>query len=371
MKKFVLSILLSALCVTAFAETEMRMRNLENRMNKVERDSKTLHPQYDPITPNAGPKVYDGMDMFLSLDFIYWTGRLDSLVYSQSGVGNLSDLRNPSKGHANSVDWSWDPGFKLGYGWTFCHGGWDLYLQYTWFYSNVGDSKHSHSLQPTFTIFPPYLENVSNLIPIRMRSGHAHWDLHYQVGDLELGRNYYINRYLKLRPFVGFKGTWQKQDYNVFFETHPLQFGNVQAAFDYQMRQDHMIWGIGLRTGLNTSWQFTKWLSLYGDFALTGMWIHYDLDRKDTYSVVESNPTLELTTANIEDTLRVIKPVLELGVGLRIETYFHCNRLHARLQAGWETHIWPNQTTYLNLGEQSDRYDLSLQGLTVKFRFDF
>ncbi|MCB1066610.1 MAG: hypothetical protein KDK56_00355 [Simkania sp.] len=367
MKKILLTLLLFA-AISAHAETEMRMRNLENRVNSLEQ-KKESGGHYDPITPNAGPKVYDGMDMFITLDFIFWTARLDSLSYSQTGIGSLTELENPSKGNVNSVDWTWDPGFKVGYGWTFCHGGWDLFLQYTWFYTNVGDARHSHHLKPAFKIVPPSGQEIN------MERAHAHWDLHYQVGDLELGRNYYINRFLKLRPFVGVKGTWQKQDYNVFFEAIPFQLNQNITIFNYKMRQDHMLWGLGMRTGLNTSWQFISWFSLYGDIALTGLWTHYNLDRKDTFSEVIDirgiDVGLDRTSANLQDTLHCVKPVLEFAIGLRIETYFNCNRLHARLQAGWEAQIWPSQTIYINVLDQSNRYDLSLQGLTVKFRLDF
>jgi len=371
MKKILLTLLLFAATISAQAETEMRMRNLENRVNALEQKKKTGNAQYDPITPNAGPKVYDGMDMFFTLDFLFWTARLDTLSYSQTGIGSLAELptRNPPKGHVNSVDWSWDPGFKLGYGWTFCHGGWDLHLQYTWFYTNVGDARHSRHLKPSFNIAPPGSDEIT------MEKAHAHWDLHYQVGDLELGRNYYINRFLKLRPFVGLKGTWQKQDYNIFYEALPFQVNNNITVYNYKIRQDHMLWGLGMRTGLNTSWQFLSWFSLYGDFALTGLWTHYNIDRKDQFAEVVDfrgfSEGLERTSANLDDNISVVKPVLEFAIGLRIETYFHCNRLHARLQAGWEAQIWPSQTIYINLLDQNKRYDLSLQGLTVKFRLDF
>lgn len=207
-----------------------------------------------------------------------------------------------------------------------------------------------------------------------MKKAHAHWGLHYQVGDLELGRNYYINRYLKLRPFIGLKGTWQKQDYNVFYETIPISFQESDLFFDFKTRQDQMLWGIGIRAGLNTSWQFTKWLSLYGDFALTGIWTHYNIDRKDSYTEIRDEvflDQLERTTAYLDGSLEVIKPVFEFSLGLRAETYFHCNQFHVLLQCGWESQLWPSQTLFISLSENYDRFDLSLHGLTCKFRFDF
>jgi len=103
------------------------------------------------------------------------------------------------------------------------------------------------------------------------------------------------------------------------------------------------------------------------------MWLHYDIDRKDTFSLVDENQPFqsEISTVNIQDHLRIIKPVIELSIGLRAETYFSCGRYHILLEAGWESQIWVNQTLFISLSDNYDRFDLTLQGLTAKVRFDF
>ncbi len=349
------------------AESEIRMRGLENRVSSLEQhQDKPLNQ----ITPCAGPRVKNGMDLAIFADFIYWTARLDTLTYAKTGMGNLTTHQGPNKGEVQSVDWTWDPGFKVGLGWSFCHGCWDMTLQYTWFYTNVGDSKRSQFLQPAFEIRTPSFSGLT--IPPFERA-HAHFDLHYQVGDLELGRNYYVSRTLKLRPFVGVKGTWQKQDYNVFYETIPIQLLPQVPTFDYSVRFDHSLWGVGMRTGLNTLWQFSKIFSIYGNIALTAIWLHYDIDRKDTFETLEPNQpqSNEITTVSIQDHLRLVKPVLEFAIGLRAESYFGCGRYHFLLQGGWESQIWINQTLYISISDHYDRFDLNLQGLTLRARFDF
>jgi len=247
-----------------------------------------------------------------------------------------------------------------------------MLVQYTWHYTNVGNEKRSVFLQPGFDIFTPGFD-IFSIIPLDR--AHAHFDLHYQVGDLELGRNYYVSRTLKLRPFVGIKGTWQKQDYNVFYESLFLQ-QNVtpQGIYDFSSRFDHSLWGIGMRGGINTSWQFSKIFSLYGNMALSGIWSHYNTARKDTWQPLDQNHQpiqTKVTTVNIQDRLRLIKPVMEFEIGLRAESYLSCGRYHFLFQAGWESHIWINQTLYISLNDNYNRFDLSLQGLTAKARFDF
>ncbi|MBF5059836.1 Lpg1974 family pore-forming outer membrane protein [Candidatus Neptunochlamydia vexilliferae] len=359
--KFVLFLALSLSLL--HAESEIRMRGIEDRVAKLEQKGapKAAH---HPITPCAGPKVRGGRDIHLSADFLFWTARLDGLTYAKTGFGSL--VNSPSRGRVQAVDWSWDPGFKAGLGWSFCHGCWDMLLQYTWFYTNVDDSKKSESMVPGFQIFTP--EDIPlSILPFQ--KGSAHFDLHYQVGDLELGRNYYVSKTLKLRPFVGAKGTWQKQDYNVFLDTIPI----TTNFFHFKTRIDHSLYGIGIRGGLNTSWQFSKNVSLYGNMALSGLWVHYNTNRKDTFTQIANGEQVgtSITTTNIEARLRLIKPVLEFAMGLRAETYYGCGRYHVLVQAGWESQIWLNQTLYISLNNNYDRFDLSLQGLTAKLRLDF
>jgi hypothetical protein len=107
--------------------------------------------------------------------------------------------------------------------------------------------------------------------------------------------------------------------------------------------------------------------------SFSGMWLHYDIDRKDTFALVDENQPFqaEISTVNIQDHLRIIKPVIEMSIGLRAETYYSCGRYHILLEAGWESQIWVNQTLFISLSDNYDRFDLTLQGLTAKIRFDF
>ncbi|MCB1116589.1 MAG: hypothetical protein KDK71_08975 [Chlamydiia bacterium] len=349
-------------------ESEMRMRGLENRIDTLEKNNPSS-TNINALTPCAGPRVKNGMDLFISADFIYWTMRLDTLTYAKTGHGNLSPATGSKKGEVQSVNWTWDPGFKAALGWNFCHGCWDMSVQYTWLYTNVSDTKHSTAITPSYDILPPSLMADE----INFTRAHAHFDHHFQVGDLELGRNYYVSKALKVRPFIGLKGTWQKESYNVYYDDTNIESLPIES-YNFKTRLGQSVWGLGMRGGLNTSWQFSKYVGLYGNLAFSGIWLHYDLDRKDTFETVEENPqihTVVIPTFNIQDQLRLIKPVLEFGIGLRVESYFACNRYHILLQGGWESQIWINQSLQIAKQGHYNRFDLSLHGLTAKLRFDF
>ena len=340
--------------------------DVEPQMDNLKHDYNHVGKPVAPFTPCAGPLVRRGMDINLSAEFLYWSTRLDTLTYAKTGFRDTVNDVSPNKGEVQMVDWSWDPGFKVGLGWSFDHGCWDMRLVYTWFYTNVGDRKRSNSMVPGFAIIEPSIVSSG---AARFVDAHAHFDLHYQVSDLELGRNYYVSRTLKLRPFVGMKGTWQKQDYATFFNSSSVS----GSTSNYKARFDHSLWGLGMRAGLKTSWQFSRHFSLYGDFALTGMWLHYDINRKDTSTdyLNGEQAGAKRTMLNIQGRLRIVKPVLEWAIGLRAESYFSCQRCHVLLQAGWESHIWANQTLYISADNYFDRFDLSLQGLAAQLRLSF
>ena len=323
------------------------------------------------VTADAGPRITPGVTVFLSGDFIYWTGRMDGLGYAYTGYGNPNNvpLMNVSKGSVKHPDWSWDPGFKVALGLGLPHDGWDLSAEYTWYQTSGSDSTTSSSMDVLWNIADFLRQPGSGDIV----SAKGSWDLHFNAIDLELGRNYFISPYLKLRPHVGFKGTWQDIDYSAEARYFPEQgIDNL-----LKMKNDQDYWGIGIRAGLDTAWQFDNNWSIYGDFALSALWSRYDVDRKDTMNQLDNlAPDAILNTPfniiHTENDFHTIKGVLEFGIGMRGEWWFSCERFHILLQAGWEEQIWINHNNLLHIEfNEANHGDMILQGLTMKLRLDF
>jgi hypothetical protein len=334
---------------------------------------------YREITPNAGPRVAHGADVFITADFIWWKATQDGLTYAMTGaLGTYSAqlVTVPpgitSKGSVKDPDFGWEPGFKVGLGLNLSHDGWDLFAQYTWYQSDQSSSTNSPGI--TNAVSAP----VPTLIALGETRRSADWDLHFNVIDLELGRNFYVSQFLTLRPHAGFKGTWQYQDFdsrirpesgfalnNLLIPKEPqlLPVGSV-----YKSSQDHDLWGLGVRLGLDTSWYFVKNWSIFARVAWTAMWTHYDVDRKDTVNT--GDPNLDITFVNNNlDNYRV-RYVGELELGLCWEIWFYDDNYHFAIQAGWEEQVWINYGSFIRLYNDANG-DLSLHGLNLKFRFDF
>lgn len=349
---------------------------------------------YREITPNAGPRVAYGADIFITADFIYWKVNQEGTAYATSGVGTgsmASDvLFSTEKGKVRSAGKDWSPGFKVGIGLNLSHDGWDLYTQYTWLRpSNSSRVSRSYnaatgegvvSLQTPNTNDGPYGGSSGEGSLYRWDRASSYWKLCFNVIDLELGRNFYLSQFLTMRPFIGLKGTWQSQDFKTrLFLSDGIDVGlsleqDGLLSGPYHINYDNDVWGIGIRPGFNIAWYMSTNWSIYGNMAWTSMWAAYtDLQRKDTVKNGEEilngiSPTMVNTS---RDTYYSVKWIGEIELGLRWEMWFYDDNYHFAIQAGWENQVWLNWTSFQSI-IQPDRWeDLSFQGLNLTFRFDF
>ncbi|MCB1107875.1 MAG: autotransporter outer membrane beta-barrel domain-containing protein [Chlamydiia bacterium] len=336
------------------------------------------------ITPNAGPRVAHGADVFITANFIWWKATQDGLRYAADGLAAgqaLSPAANPflgaPKGKNRSVGEDWAPGFKVGLGLNLSHDGWDLYTQYTWLHAS--NSNSIANANGAVANFAGIGQQGNNPTLIRAISARGSWDLHFNVIDLELGRNFYLSQFLTMRPFIGLKGTWQDQHFKSSYtaaatETFQIDVNgaaNINTVGPYRMSMDTDVWGIGVRGGFNLAYYMAKNWSIFGNFAWTSMWSNYhELERRDHLDdPTTGNTKLVVNIGN--DSFYTVKYVGEMELGLRWETWFYDDNYHFAIQAGWEQQVWINWGQFVVIEEQQVEHDLALHGLNLKFRFDF
>ncbi|MBP9841888.1 MAG: MOMP family protein [Simkaniaceae bacterium] len=312
------------------------------------------------ITPCAGPRVTAGWDMFITADFIYWTTRVD-------GLGSVMSGFNPSSGSGSgkvfNPNWQWNPGFKVGIGNNLWHDGWDTFLDFTWIESHASRAAEDLTLFPMWNIANQYITPTTGLV----FASDVDWSFWMNWFDLELGRNCFLSEYLKLRPFMGLKIAFGMQKYQLQY-TRQIDI-NFQAKDT--MSNNFHYFGIGPRAGLNSAWQFSEAWSLYGDFALSLLWSQFRAQRRDEARTMPFSQNPGVFGLRTKNQVNTCKPVLELGLGLRWETWFSEDDYHFLIQAGWEEQIWISYNQILKLNEEAAHGDLITQGLTVHFRFDF
>ena len=333
--------------------------------------SKPRKPMYREITPNAGPRVAYGFDIFLTADFIYWRTKQNGMTYASTGTLTTAPavpFSNLENGREAQLTYDWDPGFKAGAGLNFWHDGWDIYLEYTWLHTDGSSSiGRPDGIVPSYTL-PSYALVTQNIIANEANS-RSH--LHFNVIDLELGRNFYVSQFLMLRPHIGFKGTWQNQDWRTRYYLTGMQIENIPLTGPYRMHHHNKYYGVGFRTGIDMAWHFTTNWSIFGDVAWTAMWSRYRLIRHDTIDDSNNSTGEKQRNVNTRSNFYDVKFIGEFQIGLRFEMWFADDRYHFQVQAGWEEQVWINHMTFINGLSPTPYFDLTTQGLSAMLRFDF
>ncbi len=329
--------------------------------NQTAADKQRMYMQeMNKITPTADPAVSRAADPFFSADFIWWRVQEDGLEYAFTGAGN--GLVSTSKGKLYHPEFKYEPGFKVGAGLKFRHDGWDLYAQYTWLHtrgsSSVAPDADDDSLL-TSNIFVPIDGTLNTSL---LASASSSWKVQLNVLDIELGRDFWISKWLTLRPYTGMKFSWNNQRFNATYDGFtPAPILGDDLGLKMKLNQ----FGVGVRSGLDTAWYMWKHWSIFGEFAATGLLNYFDSHRTDT------DTTADIVVNNVKKkSNHRVTAVLEWALGLRYETTWHQDDYMFTIQAGWEEQIWFNQNQFIFM-PNSAANDLNFEGLQLKVAFNF
>lgn len=308
------------------------------------------------FNPNS---VKHSNDLWLNGEILFWQSHMGSLDY---GVTSKSTT-TIDDGHTKNPEFNWDTGFRLGLGYKLPHDKWDIFVNYTYFYSKA----HGHAGGDDRVVFPSWASNFGRVVgPFYANSAKANWHMNLNMGDVELGRTCFAGKWLTIRPFIGVRGLVIDQDYSVEYK------GGTIAPFDEdKVHMDNDFWGVGIRAGVNTLWGLGKGFSIYGNGSAALLSGDFD---------VHEHEKLEHADRRIMDIKRDVDNVVvtaDLALGLQWDYMFSKDRYHLGVKLGWEFDLFCDQNKLFNfigsspgaINFQDD--DLTFQGLTVGFRFDF
>jgi len=312
------------------------------------------------ITPIASPCVEDWVDPFITADFIWWRVQEDGLEYAFTGAGN--GVVDATKGKLQHPSFKYEPGFKIGAGGKFRHDGWDVYTQYTWLHTRGANSVASSATQTVQSNI--FLPTDGDLETSAVTSASSHWKVKLNSLDLELGRNFWISKWLTLRPYSGMKFTWNRQKFSANYNGL-TGLSTPYTGDDLTMQMKIKQFGVGLRSGLDTAWYMWKDWSIFGEFSATGLLNYFNSTRQDT------NDTTGIVLNNVQKiSTHRVTAVLEWALGLRFEATFSNDDYMLMVQAGWEQQVWFNQNQFIFM-PNSAANDLNFEGLTIKAGFYF
>lgn len=354
----------------SFADADnAQMRNLENRVSSLEQRRGAT----GVINPSARPQIKNGADLFITGDLLYWQAHEDGLPLF---IENDNFDTNLHHAKAEGLHWDWNFGCRIGLGYNTAHDGWDIAA--TWLHFNTEANEHEKAhhnevLWPTLSHPGEAIQGGPAIGAGPFQKTKAHWAMNLNQIDLDLGREYYVSKWLTLRPHVGLRTAWVRQHINVHYNRLSNSAGSFTSGIDDEIEMKTNFWGIGLESGINTQWGLGGGWSIYGDAGFAFLYGFHEPDREDELSF-----GVEFDWVDMDWSYRTTRAIADLALGLRFDSWTDDERIHFRIQAGWEHHIYFSQNQFIRFVDDvaignfiGNQGDLTLQGWTLSARLDF
>lgn len=307
-------------------------------------------PAMDP-NPSARWGVKDGADLFMTAEALVFKFSQDARPYAFS-TNSITDVVTT---HTAWGDYQW--GFRVAGGYNLSHDKWDLVATYTRFSNTM-----THTLYDTATTTLgsiPDAVTSSNISSITNS-----WKINYNLLDVEQGRQFFVSKYLRLRPKFGLRNLWlwNKQQVTTNYRAFRDGDSNARASF----------WGMGVLAGLDTVWTLGKDFSIYGNIAASGLF--GSVNPKTDAVFGGSTPT---TASYRTHTTAQTKANLDLAIGVRWDRNFSDDRFHISFNVGFEQHIYFNMAqnffsdSFYSTAAGSSGRDFALSGFAFGGRFDY
>ncbi len=319
------------------------------------RDRKTPVKLFDPQAIKNSKRIWLDGEMLL------WKSSEDCLDYALDSHSQTTVV----DGHIKSPDFEWDWGVRLGLGIKLPHDQWDLLFNYTYVHAHAHGTAHAPSNGAVFPSMQAPFGLPSNAFATTAR---FHWDANLNIGDITLGRNCFVGKCLSIRPFMGVRGLTIDQNIHVDYTGGTA----VPSGDQDRVRNSNDFWGVGLRMGADTLWGLGAGWGIYGNGAASMVSGSFTVHEKEKLEEADQQ-RLNLTA----DTDSVIA-IAELALGIQWDQLFSKDRYHFGVKFGWEFNVFFDQNRLVRFNSSDNPGaistsdgDLSFQGLTVGFRFDF
>jgi Legionella pneumophila major outer membrane protein precursor len=275
---------------------------------------------------------------FISADLLYWRAfesGLDTCVPTKVCERVSSDGRIISKfsGKGHDPHFEWNPGFRLGAGYTSVDHEWDAGAFWTHFYSRAHRSNHN--------------------------GNHVHWNIKFNVVDLIAGYKARLNPCFALRPFGGLRLARIKQRLHIgnFSDSGCSCVENNQITIDKRNKEKFS--GIGPVIGLEADLKVGCGFSLYTNVSISWLYGHFHNRLTDSSEFIGG-----ANFCKIRKKLDANLAVTDAGLGIRWHTCF-CDDMRLLLQVGLEHHRYYDYNRMGNCG------DLSFDGLNFAAGIEF
>lgn len=283
------------------------------------------------------------------------------VITGGSGSPEICEIRN--------VNFDWNPGFRVGLGYGLNEDRWDTQFYYTWFRTN-GDDRVSSS---PGSIFSPFLGNFyvdnptgAGIRGLTYEKASIQWTINFNVFDWDLGWKLRVGQVL-FRPFIGVKGAGIQQSIHSKWENPTVPPLSEPFSTGVENLRTHF-WGVGPSGGVNTKWNvFTVQnhaVNLLADFSGAIMYGHW------TFEDIYTNDILQKISVILPDN-DAGAYMLKTFLGIGWDANFCCDQFLFSTKLGFEMQFWLDQLQLYLFDTGRLNNELTLQGGTLEFLFDF
>ena len=327
------------------------------------------------ITTPTAPIVRDNKNIFFSAEYLLMTATEANTSYARQTFPSLA-FGDQKVRKCYDVEFDWNSGFRVGLGYDMGHDRWDTQVNWTWMQNHGHDRKSDSTNQLFSTNAMPSVYAESGLVADTFNS---HINLHLNILDWQLGREFFLSKWLKVRPFAGLKTAWVNQTWKTTATGDIIAMNTDLTKYEVKMQQK--FWGIGPMIGFNSEWGLVSHLSLYanGSFALlSGFFKDYrnDIGTQSSPVATINNP-FKKSSHNAQS-------ITELQMGLRWQQWSSCEGYRFSIQAGWDAILFAEHNHLFAINGESGVSgigqtqhleelggNLMFQGLSIGLRLDF
>ncbi len=362
---FALTVSLVTLC-SLYADSDAQMRNLDHRMQALESKRNVCAL----INPPARPTQKCDFGGYITIDPLLLKPQENGLEFVvKSEEASTAGLHGLSR--AKSLNFNWDWGFRLGLGANLAHDAWDVFLDWTWFRTHASRHITPNAGQTLFPVFAHPGDDGFEFGNATALESSSHWKLRLNEIDLEAGRQFFVSKWLTLKPHAGFRTAWVRQKDNIRYSGLSgealLPQGNVNMRCNY--------WGIGIKGGLDTQWGVGCGWSFVANYSASILYGFFNSNHSEIAIATSGAPSEVFA---FKDFYHVGRVITDLLIGVRYDYMFCDERYHVGVQAGWEHHMFFGQNQFVRFVDDlsqgvfvANQGDLSLQGFSLDVRFDF
>lgn len=345
--------------VFAISDTDARLQQLEQQMKQVRVE--TAAGNYGAKTAPARPEV-DGAGAYIILDALLWKANIGGTDYAYTSETVAAAY--PIAGQVQSTDFDWDWGLKAGIGYNFEHDEWEGQLLFTYFKTSETNSR---ALDGGGSIIP--LKGSADLSGLDLdfcNRAVSRSKLTYYNLDLDIGRDFFLSKYLSVKTSFGIRNSWFNLKQNVQYSGGLILGPDLTKNID-----SSKVWGIGPSTSFYTNWNFCKGISIFANTSGSLLWSYFKVDHDESNSA-STDDLIELT-ANMHRFM----PMVQFTLGLAYQAYLNENKQHIEISLGWDTIYYWRANQFMQVSDfATKKYtrvseDVSLQGVTLNIRLDF